>query len=50
MINVINAIEEKLQEQKDDIFLKNLQIDDLKNQLEATQKELAELKAAQGVK
>jgi FtsZ-binding cell division protein ZapB len=44
MINVINAIEEKLQAQKDDIFIKQIQIDDLKKKLAAAEKELAEAK------
>ena len=47
MINVINAIEEKLQAQKDDIYFKDLQIADLKNQLEAAR---SEAKRHRGVK
>jgi len=45
MINVIEAIEAKLQEQKDAIYFKDLQIKDLKNQLTEAQKEIAALKA-----
>lgn len=44
MMQVINAIEKQLQAQKDDIFIKQLQIDDLKEKLEAAQKEIAILK------
>ena len=40
MINVINAIEEKLQAQKDDLFFKDLQIEDLKKQLTEAETEL----------
>ena len=39
MINIINAIEEKLQKQKDDIFFKDLQIKDLQEQLAKLEKE-----------
>lgn len=39
MINVINAIEEKLQAQKDEIFFKDLQISELKKQLAEAAKE-----------
>ena len=53
MRNVIEAIEEKLQAQKDDIFFKKIQIDDLKKQLEKANAErdkalaeLAEIKGA----
>ena len=45
MLNVIEAIEAKLQAQKDDIFFKDLQIKDLKEQLEAAQKEIVDLTA-----
>lgn len=34
MINVIEAIEEKLQAQKDEILFKNFQIEDLKKQID----------------
>ena len=44
MINVIEAIEEKLQAQKDDIFFKDLQIEDLKNQLATAKQEIEILK------
>lgn len=43
MINVINAIEEKLQAQKSEIIYKDLQIDDLKKQLAAANEEIKEL-------
>ncbi len=43
---IIEAIEAKLQAQKDDIFFKDLQIQDLKEQLAAAEKEIAELKQA----
>lgn len=39
MINVIEAIEEKLQAQKNDIFFKDIQIKDLKEQLEHAEAE-----------
>ena len=44
MKNVIEAIEEKLQAQKDDIFFKDLQINDLRERLAAAEKQIAELK------
>ncbi len=44
MNNIIEAIEAKLQAQKDEIFFKNLQIEDLKRQLEEAEKEIADLK------
>ena len=44
MTNIIEAIEAKLQEQKDAIFLKDLQIEDLKNQLSEAKKEIDTLK------
>lgn len=43
MINIINAIEEKLQAQKDDIFFKDLQIKDLKEQLAKAEKEIKKI-------
>ena len=42
MVNVIAAIEEKLQAQKDEIFFKDLQISELKKKLEAAEIELEE--------
>lgn len=45
MLNVINAIEEKLQAQKDEIFFKDLQIKDLKEKLEAAENERGALAA-----
>lgn len=44
MTNIIEAIEAKLQEQKDAIFFKDLQIAELKEKLAAAEKENAELK------
>lgn len=44
MLNVIGAIEEKLQAQKDDIFFKDMQIKDLRERLAAAEKEIEELK------
>lgn len=44
MKNVIEAIEEKLQAQKDDIYFKDLQIADLTRQLDAALAEIASLK------
>lgn len=46
MLNVIEAIEEKLQAQKDEIFFKQIEIDELKRQLAAAQNEIKELKGA----
>ena len=46
MLNVIEAIEAKLQAQKDDIFFKDLQINELKTQLSAAKKEIEQLKGA----
>lgn len=43
MINVIEAIEAKLQAQKDEIFFKDIQIKDLKERLEKAEAERAEL-------
>ena len=43
---IIETIEAKLQEQKDDIFFKDLQIADLKEKLAAAEKENAALKGA----
>ena len=45
MKNIIEAIEKELQAQKDEIFFKNVQIEDLKRQLAEASKELEELKA-----
>lgn len=39
MINVIEAIEKQIQALKDEIFFKDLQIENLKKQLEAAEKE-----------
>lgn len=44
MNNVIEAIEAKLQAQKDDIFFKDLQINELREQLAAAEKEIAKLR------
>ena len=41
MTNIIEAIEAKLQEQKDAIFFKDLQINELKEKLSAAEKEIA---------
>lgn len=46
MINVIEAIETKLQAQKDDIFFKDLQIKELREQLAEAEKEIKRLKGA----
>lgn len=46
MMNIIEAIEKMLQAQKDDIFFKDLQIKEFKDQIERLEKELAELKGA----
>lgn len=43
MTNIIEAIEAKLQAQKDEIFFKEMQIKDLKERLETAEKEKAEL-------
>ena len=43
MVNVIAAIEEKLQAQKDEIFFKELQISELKKQLAAAEAEIKDL-------
>lgn len=47
MTNVIEAIEEKLQLQKDEIFFKNMQIESLKEQLAKAEAEIKELKGKQ---
>lgn len=47
MKNIIETIENQLQKQKDDIFVKDLIIEDLKNQLEACKKELAKYQVAE---
>lgn len=44
MINVIEAIEEKLQSQKDALYCKDLTIQALKDELEDAKKEIASLK------
>ena len=43
MNNIIEVIEAKLQEQKDDLIFKDLIIKDLKDKLHAAEKEKAEL-------
>lgn len=45
MINVITAIEEKLQAQKDEIFFKDIEIKDLKNKLAAAEAEIKDLES-----
>ncbi len=44
MNNIIDAIEARLQAQKDEIYFKDLQIAELKRQLAAAESELAALK------
>lgn len=44
MKNIIEVIEAKLQEQKDEIWFKDVQIKDLKAQLEKANAEIAELR------
>lgn len=46
MMNIIEAIEARLQAQKDDIYFKDLQITDLKQRLAKAEKELTEVKGA----
>lgn len=46
MLNVIQAIEEKLQAQKDEIFFKKIEIDELKRELAAANAEIEKLKGA----
>ena len=41
---IIEAIEAKLQAQQDEIFFKDLQIQEFKNQLAAAENEIADLK------
>lgn len=43
MVNVIEAIEEKLMAQKDEIYFKDLQIKELKKQLEEARDIIKEL-------
>lgn len=45
MKNIIEAIEKQLQAQKDDIFFKDIQINDLKEKLTAAEKERDEMAA-----
>ena len=45
LIEVLDAIGEKLQEQKKEIFFKDLQIADLKKALEEAEKEIESLKS-----
>ena len=47
MLKVIEAIEEKLKAQEDEISFKSWQIADLKSQLEEAEKEIERLKGAQ---
>lgn len=44
MINVIEAIEKQLQAQKDEIFFKDLQITELKQQLAKAETQITKLK------
>ena len=44
MNNVIEAIETKLQAQKDEIFFKDLQINELRERLAAAEKQIKELR------
>ena len=44
--NIIGAIEAKLQAQKDEIYLKDLQIVALREQLDEAEKEIEKLKGA----
>ena len=45
LIEVLDAIGEKLQEQKKEIYFKDLQIADLKKALEEAEKEIESLKS-----
>jgi FtsZ-binding cell division protein ZapB len=45
MIEVLTALDQFIKEQKSTIFFKNMEIDDLKKQLEAAQQEIERLKA-----
>lgn len=45
MVNVIAAIEEKLQAQKDEIFFKDIEIKDLKNKLANAKAEIKDLES-----
>lgn len=44
MLNIIEAIEKQLQAQKDDIFFKDLQINELREQLAAAEAEIKTLR------
>lgn len=45
-VNIIGAIEEKLQRQKDDIFLRDYEIKKLENKLKEAYAEIEQLKGA----
>ena len=49
MINVIEAIEEKLKAQKDEIFFKDLQIKELKARLKRAEETISMLEARNNV-
>lgn len=44
MVNIIEAIDEKLQKQKDEIFCQKMRIEELTKELEAAKREIAALK------
>lgn len=46
MTNIIEAIEKQLQAQKDEIFFKNVQIEELRTKLAEAEQEIASLKGA----
>lgn len=46
MLNVIEAIEKQLQAQKDEIFFKDMQIQELKTKLAAAEEEKTELRVS----
>ena len=48
MMNMIAAIEEKLQAQKDEIFFKELQIEELKKELNAAESEIKNMRDSRG--
>lgn len=49
LIEVLDAIGEKLQEQKKEIYFKDLQIADLKKALEEAEKEIVSLKSQNNI-
>lgn len=49
LIEVLDAIGEKLQEQKKEIYFKDLQIADLKKALEEAEKEIESLKSQNNI-